>query len=141
MEKNIDSAMGKKIDSMFEKKNWVVVGATNNKSKFGNVIYNSLNDSGYNVYPLNPVYDQVEGAKCFNNLSEIEGPIDCVDFVVPPARGLAYVKEAAALGIKQLWFQPGTFNDEVLALCAEHNIEVVYHACVLVELPTKKNSI
>ena len=123
---------------MFDKKNWAVIGATNNKDKFGNKIFNLLDEKGYNVYPVNPVYDEVEGKKCFNNLSEIKEQVDCVNFVVPPARGIDYIKEAIELGIKELWFQPGTFDETLLDLCEANDLDIVYHACVLVELPKRK---
>lgn len=129
--------MENNINDMFDKKNWAVVGATNNKNKFGNKIYNLLNEKGYKVYPVNPVYDEVEGEKCFNNLSEIEGQVDCINFVVPPARGVEYIKEAITLGIKELWFQPGTFDEELLKLCEANDLTIVHHSCVLVELPKR----
>ncbi len=37
---------------MLEKKVWAVVGATNNKEKFGYTIWNKLQDNGYEVYPI-----------------------------------------------------------------------------------------
>jgi len=126
------------IQSMLGKKNWAVIGATNNKTKYGNKIYNLLKSEGYNVFPVNPVYETVEGDTCYNNLSEISADIDCISVVVPPERGVAYIEEAASLGIKQMWFQPGTFDEDLLDLCEEKNIEMVYYACVLVELPKHK---
>jgi hypothetical protein len=42
--------------------------------------------------------------------------------------------EAAELGIQYLWFQPGTFDDEVIKYTEDKGLIPVYHHCVLVEL-------
>ncbi|MBJ2356188.1 CoA-binding protein, partial [Sphaerochaeta sp. S2] len=80
--------MEKTIAKMLEMKNWVVVGANPNPEKYGNKIYNKLLKFDYNVTPVNPVYDEVEGVKAVSSLKEVTTPIDCISVVVSPKRSM-----------------------------------------------------
>lgn len=120
-------------EMMLEKKVWAVVGASENKEKFGWKIYKKLKDKGYTVYPINPNYEMLDGDKCYKNLSELPQTPDVIDMVVAPKHGMSTIKEASELGIKNIWLQPGTYNDELLALIESENLTAV-KACVLVAL-------
>lgn len=122
------------MEEMLSLKKWAVVGATQNPEKFGNKIYKKLHSRGYEVTPINPVYDTIEGVKCLNSLKDMIELPDCVNIVVGPKRSIEVVKDAIELGIKRVWFQPGTFTEEVLDLAENNGLEVVFYNCVLVEL-------
>ncbi|MCQ1528895.1 CoA-binding protein [Lutispora saccharofermentans] len=118
-------------DTMLEKKVWAVIGANQNPEKFGWKIYKRLKDKGYEVYPLNPAYETIDGDICYKSLSSMPKVPEVINMVVAPERGKPYIEEAAKLGVKYLWFQPGTFDKEILALVKELGMEAL-QACVLV---------
>ncbi len=118
---------------MLGKKVWAVVGANQNPEKFGNRIYKKLKNAGYDVYPVNPGYDTVEGDKCYRDLSSLPQKPEVIDMVVSPKRGKVIIEEAAKLGIKNIWLQPGTYDDELLKRINELELNAVM-ACVLVAL-------
>ncbi len=121
------------MESMLEKKIWAVIGANNDPDKFGNIIYQRLKSEGYTVYPVNPMYDNVEGDQCYSNLSSLPQKPEVLDMVVSPKRGKAFIEEAADLGIKNIWLQPGTYDSELLSLIKEKQL-IAIQACVLVAL-------
>jgi len=51
--------------------------------------------------------------------------------VVSPKRGKAIIEEAARMGIKYAWFQPGSFDEELLKRVEELGIKSV-QACILI---------
>ena len=118
-------------EKMLEKKVWAVVGANQDPLKYGNMIYRKLRTRGYEVHAVNPVYETVEGDKCYKNLSELPKIPEVIDMVVSPKRGRPVLEEAARLGIRYVWLQPGTYNDEMLKQIEELGLEAV-QACVLV---------
>jgi len=120
-------------EMMLEKKIWAVVGASDNPEKFGNRIYKKLRDKGYKVYPVNPNYDIIEGDKCYSNLSSLPEVPEVIDMVVNPRHGTGTIEEAAKLGIKNIWLQPGTYDDRLMTLIEEKGLTAV-KACVLVAL-------
>lgn len=119
---------------MLDKKVWAVLGATPNKEKFGYKIYKKLKDNNYEVYPINPKYEDIGEDKCYKSIEDLPITPDVLDFVVPAKVGYTAIDEAKNKGIKNLWFQPGTFNNEVINKANENNLNVVHNECVLVEL-------
>lgn len=120
-------------ESMLEKKVWAVIGANTNPEKFGNIIYKRLKSEGYTVYPVNPLSTEVEGDICYPDLSSLPEKPEVLDMVVSPKRGKAFIEEAARLGIKNIWLQPGTSDLELLSLIKEKQLTAI-QACVLVAL-------
>ncbi len=119
---------------MLDKKVWAVVGATTNEEKFGYKIYKKLKNRGYEVYPVNPRCDEIEGDKCYKSIADLPVKPDCVDMVVPPKVSNNVVNEIVENGIEYVWFQPGTFTEETIDLAEEKGLKFVYYDCVLVAL-------
>lgn len=116
---------------LLEQKVWAVVGATQDPEKYGNKIYRKLKSTGYKVYPINPNYKDIDGDPCYKNLSSLPEIPQVINMVVAPYRGEKIINEAAQLGIKYAWFQPGSIDDELLELTKKLGIQSV-QACVLV---------
>lgn len=134
---NEEMAMEKMIDDMLSKKTWAVVGATDNPTKFGHKIYTKLKRFGYEVFPVNPMYQTVDGDTCYPSLEAIGKTIDCVNVVVAPERAEKALESVYQLGIKNIWFQPGTFTPEIIDRSEVLGLNTVYYNCVLVELDKK----
>ncbi|KAB3535935.1 CoA-binding protein [Alkaliphilus pronyensis] len=119
---------------MLSKKNWAVVGVTPAVEKFGYRIFSKLQEHGYRVYGVNPKYDEVDGEKIHNSLKELPVVPDCISVVVNPKATLSMLEEIKDIGVKYVWFQPGTFNEEVIEKAEEYGLNYVYYDCVLVAL-------
>ncbi|HZJ99592.1 MAG TPA: CoA-binding protein [Tissierellaceae bacterium] len=102
------------LKEMMEKKVWAVVGVTAKKERFGYKIWKILQKHGYEVYGVNPNYDEIEGQKIYKSLKNLPKKVDVIDMVVSPKIGTNTLDEAKELGIDNIFFQPGTYNDEIL---------------------------
>lgn len=122
------------VHQMLDFKTWAVVGATDNKDKFGYKIYKMLKKAGYKVYPVNPGLTAIDGDKCYPTLTALPVKPDAVNVVVPPKVGEAIVKECATLGIRHVWLQPGANADQVVETARQAELDVIHRACILVEL-------
>lgn len=114
--------------------NWAVVGATQDTSKFGYKVFKKLRDRGYNVYPVNPKQEEVDGIKCYNSISDITENIDVVSMIVNPKIGMEVIDKAHEKGIKNIWCQPGAESQELIEKAKSYGMKIIYHECVLVEL-------
>lgn len=115
---------------------WAVVGASNNRAKYGNRIYLKLKESGYRVYPVNRRERTIEGDTAYKSLLALPEPPAVVNMVVPPSEAPAVVEQAAAAGAQAVWFQPGAENASASRWAKEHGLEVI-EACILVQLALK----
>lgn len=110
---------------------WAVVGASADPSKFGNRIFRALREAGYRVWGVNPHRPVLDGEATFASLSELPEVPTVVDLVIPPPRTREVVREAARLGVRAVWFQPGAEDAEAIAAARELGLEVV-EDCILV---------
>lgn len=126
------SDKGRLIADFVNRRVWAVVGASQDRSKFGYRVYRSLRDAGYVVYPVNPKGGDLEGAQIYPTLADLPQPPEVVDLVVPPLVTDQVVQEAHRLGILRFWMQPGAESEAAIAFCHDHGLQVVYDACAMV---------
>ncbi|MCF6460742.1 CoA-binding protein [Clostridium sp. Cult3] len=119
---------------MLDKKIWAVVGVTANERKYGYKIWRKLMEHGYETYGVNPNYDEIQGHRIYDSLRELPKKIDVIDIVVPPKISLNTLDDAKELGIEYIWFQPGTFNDEVIEKAKALDFRFLYDDCILATL-------
>ena len=111
-----------------------LVGASNNRQKFGNRIYRDLRSKGYHVIPVNPKDRQIEGDRAYASIGIMEELPDIVNFVVPPLIAMKVAQEAVELGIEHLWFQPGSESNELETWLKNTNgIKYLINSCIMVE--------
>jgi uncharacterized protein len=114
------------------RRRWAIVGASQDRNKYGNRVFRSLRHAGYKVYPVNPHLEEVEGVVAYATLSDLPQPPDVVNFVVPPAVTEQVVREAHDLGLMRIWMQPGAESDEAIKFCEAHGMQLVYDECAMV---------
>jgi predicted CoA-binding protein len=118
----------------FEKKRvWAVVGNIHNKEKFAYKIYKFMKNKGYNVYPVDPTGEAIDGEQSFKTLTDLPEIPEVVDMVINPIRGEAFLDEANGLNIKFVWFQPGAENSELVEKANAYGMNVIHNQCVMVQ--------
>ena len=116
-------------------KSFAVVGASTDRSKFGNKILRCYMDNGYTVFPINPHANEVEGLVAYKSLTDLPEPVHGISIVTPPAVTEQVVIEAASLGIAHIWMQPGAENAAALDECTRNGLSVIAKGpCLLVEV-------
>jgi uncharacterized protein len=117
---------------------FAVVGASNDRAKFGNKVLRCYWDHGKSAYPVNPQRRDIEGAVCHASLAELPGPVHGVSVITPPAVSEAVVEQAHAAGATRIWFQPGAESRAAIDAALRHGMMVIAGGpCVLVELPQR----
>ena len=111
-----------------------IVGASADRSKYGNKSVHAHLASGYDVYPINPRGGEIEGLSAYRTLSE--APVerfDRISLYVPPEIGLQMLPEIAAKGCDELWLNPGSESDELIAAAEKLGLNVIV-ACSIVDV-------
>ena len=117
-----------------------VVGATDNRSKYGSVIYRDLKAKGYRVYPVNPGRETVDGDTAYPDIGALPVVPDIVNIVVPPPRTLEVLDRAEELGIDNIWIQPGAEDRAVMERLEAGGFAYLANACIMVRARIKKAS-
>ena len=112
-------------------KSVAIIGASNNRAKFGNKAVRAFHARGYTVYPVNPHESLVEGIPAFKSVSDVPVRPDMVSMYVPPSVVLRLLPEIAAKGCDDLWLNPGTESEAALAEAERLGLNVI-QACSII---------
>ena len=110
-----------------------MIGASNNRRKFGNRAVRAYRLRGYTVVPINPHETEVEGLKAYASVLDVPGPIEMASFYVPPEVGERVIEEIARKQIPEVWLNPGAESDALIARARALEIQPII-ACSIVAL-------
>jgi predicted CoA-binding protein len=110
-----------------------VVGASADRSKYGNKSIRAHARAGWTVFPINPKGGQIEGLRAYRALAEVPVPIDRVTLYLPPAVGLAVLPEIAAAKPAEFFVNPGTESDELMQAAERLGLAPI-QACSIVDV-------
>jgi len=110
-----------------------VIGASNNRRKFGNRALRAYRDQGYTVVPINPHETEVEGLRSYRSILDVPGPVDMASFYVPPDVGEKVIAEVAQKGVAEVWLNPGAESDDLIARARALSIRPIV-ACSIVAI-------
>ena len=125
--------MSETLKQVFQKKKWAVVGATNDPARYGYKIFHVLRDRGFDVYPVHPDLEEIDGVDVYRTLEELPEKPDIAVMVVNPQHGIKVMEDVRENNISPIWMQPGTRSDEIREYAREHGIELV-EDCVLTRI-------
>jgi uncharacterized protein len=110
-----------------------VIGASNDRSKFGNRAVRAFVRQGYTVIPINPHETEVEGLPAFKSILDVPGAVDMASFYVPPEIGEQVMDEVAKKGVTEVWLNPGAESDRLIQHAQALHIEPII-ACSIVAI-------
>ena len=105
-----------------------IIGASNDRAKFGNKAVRAFLQQGYTVYPVNPKQKSIEGLTAYASIREVPVRPAMISIYVPPPILLKLLPDIAARGCDELWLNPGTESDQVLAEAERLGLNVI-QAC------------
>ena len=123
------------IKTFLAGKRFAVVGASQDREKYGNKVLRVYKQNKLDVVPVNPSAADVEELTAYPDLPSVPGKVDGVSIITPPRVTEQVVKQAIALGIKNIWMQPGAESQAAIDLAQHAGANVIAGGpCILVAL-------
>ncbi|MDH7486570.1 MAG: CoA-binding protein [Anaerolineae bacterium] len=119
---------------------FAVVGVSQDRQKYGHEVFEALLRKGYQVYPINPKYDEVDGQRCYPSLDELPEKPQVVVTVVPPPVTEKVVESCARLGVGTVWMPPGSWSEQAIETCEAQGIEEVHDVCLVFALRSSQET-
>ncbi len=123
------------IQAFINAKRIAIVGASGNKENFGRLLMTECAKLGYDVLPVNPRYEEVNGIPCIPSVTELPKAFKSVILTVPPSLTDQIVEQCIGTHIERIWMIQGVgrgaYSEAAHKRCNENNIEVVYGFCPL----------
>jgi len=125
------------IDGVLAQHSLALAGVSRSGKKFGNKVLKDLTGKGYEIFPVHPEADSIDGVRCYPSLEEVPEGVGGLVLVVPPQQTDRLVRDASKVGIDRVWMQPGAESDEAIRYCKEHGIDVVHGECIMMHADPK----
>jgi len=121
------------VERFLASKRIALVGVSRNPKDFSRAVFTALVKAGYEVVPVNPGVEELEGRRCFARLSGVAPPVEAALLMVASAQAEEVTRDAIDAGVKQVWFHrgvgPGAASPAALELCAKAGVAVVDELC------------
>jgi predicted CoA-binding protein len=108
-----------------------IVGASNDRLKFGNKALRAFQAEGYHVIPVNPSETEVEGIPAYRSVLDIPETVELVSVYVHPDVTLRLLEEFERKGVPEIWINPGAEDDEVIAEARRRGLNAIF-ACSII---------
>jgi len=119
---------------MKEQKKTLVLGASDNPSRYSYLAIQRLRNHGHPVVGIGKKYAKVADVNITTEREPING-VDTVTLYLRPQHQQQYYDYILTLKPKRIIFNPGAENEQLVALARKNNIQPV-EACTLVLLAT-----
>jgi predicted CoA-binding protein len=127
--------MNQAVQDFINSNRLAVVGVSRDGTKFGNTAFAELAARGYQVFAVHQTAQEIAGAPCYPNLTALRGQVDGVLVTVSPQQAVSVLREAASIGLRNVWLQQGAESPEALALARDLGLNLVARKCVLMYAP------
>lgn len=110
-----------------------VVGASNDRHKFGNKAVRAYVRQGWKVIPVHPTEPTVEGLPAVAKLEDIREALDRISLYVPAPVGITLLAAIRSQAPKELWINPGAESDALMERAQELGLDPI-NACSIVDI-------
>ncbi|WP_148358625.1 CoA-binding protein [Peribacillus simplex] len=130
----IENPSREEMGKMLKKsKRIAVVGLSNNPERTSYMVSKAMQESGYEIIPVNPAVSEVLGVKAVKALKDIEGHVDIVNVFRRSEFLPEIAKEFAEIDAGIFWAQLGVENEEAYNFLKEKGYTVIMNRCIKVE--------
>lgn len=109
-----------------------IIGASPNRSKYGNRAVRAFAKLGYEVYPVHPSAAAIEGQPAYRSILDVPvALLDRISIYLPPEVGLGIIDDVARKPAKEVWLNPGAESPELIDKARALGLNVIV-ACSIV---------
>jgi predicted CoA-binding protein len=124
-------ATRKSIEEFLSSRKIAIAGVSRDPKKFGHTVMKELKEKGFEVFPINPNADQINGTPCFHNIGSLPLNVKHLLVITQKKQTHGVVTEAIAKGIDNIWIQQFSETKEAIDFALSHKVNLVVKQCIL----------
>lgn len=129
----VRSAARADIDGILGQKRLAVVGVSRHENEYSRLLFRELVKRGYDVAPVNPAAQEVEGVSCFARIADVSPAVDGALVLLPSTAAEEAVRECVEAGVARIWSRKDV--PSARELCRERGVCLVSGYCPFMFLP------
>ncbi len=110
-----------------------VVGLSDNPDRTSYMVSKAMQDSGYEIIPVNPAVTEVLGVKAIGSLKELDEHVDIVNVFRRSEFVMDLAKDFLEIDADVFWTQLGVVDEEAFQMLEEQGRKVIMDRCIKVE--------
>ncbi len=131
---NIENPSREEIGKILKKaKRVAVVGLSDKPDRTSHMVSKAMQESGYEIIPVNPAVKEVLGVQAVGSLGEIEGHVDIVNVFRRSEALPELAKEFEQIDADVFWTQLGVVDEQVFSDLKQKGYTVIMDRCIKVE--------
>lgn len=119
------------IQKFMAPKKLAIAGVSRNPKKFGGSIFTELKNKGFDLYPINPNADEIQGVKCYKSVADLPADVKHLHIVTRKNETAAVVAEAVKKGMEMIWIQQSSDTPEAIKIAEDAKIQLISHKCIM----------
>lgn len=127
------------IEDFLDQKRLAVIGVSHHSNDFSRTLFRELRQRGYDVVPVNPRTEEIDGQRCFARMQDVHPPVGAALVMTPAPVTETVVQDCIESGVKRVWMYrgggKGAATLRAAELCAENGISVIPGECPFMFLP------
>ncbi|MHC1703919.1 MAG: CoA-binding protein [Tenuifilaceae bacterium] len=123
-----------KIESFLQAKHFAITGVSRDEKKFGRMVYQSFIDKGISAYPVNPSFDNINGATVYPSVKELPSEVDAIVILNNRNKSQEIIDQAIGKGIKNIWIQQESDPVGFSKLTFDSSFNIITKECIFMWL-------
>jgi predicted CoA-binding protein len=129
------------IREFLAQKRIAFVGLSRNAKDLSRTLFRDMEQRGYDIVPVNPAIEEMEGKKCFARLQDVTPPVDAALLMISSKMTDQVVRDCAEAGIWRVWMfrggGQGAASQQAVAFCKANGMRLVEGHCLFMFLPAE----
>ena len=127
------------VKDFLDQRRIAMVGVSRDPHDFSRALFREMCSKGYDVVPVNPLAEEIEGRPSYHQVQEIAPPVDAALIITSPSQTEQVVRDCSAARIRRVWMHrgggQGSVNPKAVSFCQENGIRLIEGHCPFMFLP------
>ncbi len=121
------------IEDFLAQKRIAMIGVSHDPKDFSVLLFTEFSRRGYEIFPVNPKFDEVAGRPCFPRVQHIHPAVDGAILMTSPAVTEAVVRDCKEAGVRRIWMYraagQGAVSEKAVEFCRAQGMQVIPGQC------------
>lgn len=119
------------IQDFLAPRKMAIAGASRNPKKFGGSVFQELREKGFELYPINPNAEEIQGVKCYKSVNDLPADVEHLLILTPKYETELVAHAAVKKGIKMIWIQQQSETAVAVKTIEDAGIPIIYKKCIM----------
>jgi predicted CoA-binding protein len=122
-----------RIDAFLAAKRIGFVGVSRGRRDFSRTLFRAFQARGYDMIPVNPHAEEIEGARCYARVGDVAPKLDAALVMAPRTATTEILEDCSAAGVSLVWLYglngPSAATAEAAAFCEQRDMQLIPGYC------------